>query len=252
MTTELKLAIAVAEEAGEVLRQSYAAGSEVFSEIGRDIKLAADVEAERVILARLRAATPHPVLSEEAGADAGLGPTGWQWVVDPLDGTYNFSRRLPVCCVSIGFCDGPKPVAGVIYDFLGRVTYAGQIGHGAWRNGEPMRVSGIGDLKRAMLCTGFPSGGDYGEDSLMGFVRQAQGYKKVRLLGSAALSLALVAAGVVEAYEEDNIQWWDVAAGLALVEAAGGAWLSQSGAGGWKRRVFAQNGRLPVPESFLG
>lgn len=247
MTTELQLARAAAIAAGELLRAEFLRGSTVHSDQGKDIKLEADLIAERLILSYLRDSSEFPILSEEAGADASFTAAGHRWVVDPLDGTFNFSRRLPLCCVSIGLCDGDRPVLGVIHDFMGGVTYEGVVGLGAWRNGEPMRVSSVVSPAKAALCTGFPVGRRFAQDSLLGFVRQAQTYKKVRLLGSAALSLAQVASGVVEAYHEEDINFWDVAAGLALVAAAGGGFECRPGRSQWQRDVFASNGHLTRP-----
>jgi myo-inositol-1(or 4)-monophosphatase len=247
MNSELQLARSAALAAGDLLRAEFLRGSEVKSDLGKDIKLAADVQAEALILAQLRASSVHPILSEEAGADDAFAGAGLRWVVDPLDGTFNFSRRLPLCCVSIGLCDGDRPVLGVIHDFMAGVTYEGADGLGAWRNGEPMRVSPVADAGKAALCTGFPAGREFGRDSLLGFVRQAQTSKKVRLLGSAALSLAQVAAGVVEIYHEDDINFWDVAAGLALVMAAGGSHECLPGSSRWQREVFASNGHFSRP-----
>jgi len=241
---DLQLAREAAVQAGEVLLQDYRSGSEVRADIGKDIKLAADTRAEAIILSALRKSSPYPILSEEAGADEAVAEGGPCWVVDPLDGTFNFSRRLPLCCVSIGLCDGERPVLGVVHDFIAGVTYEGAPGLGAWRNGEPMHVSTVADAAKAALCTGFPVGREFGRDSLLGFVRQAQTYKKVRLLGSAALSLAQVASGVVEIYHEDDINFWDVAAGLALVVAAGGSHECRPGSSRWQREVFASNGRF--------
>jgi myo-inositol-1(or 4)-monophosphatase len=250
VTPELDAARNAAHKAGSLLRRVFQSGSTVMAETARDIKLAADVEAEGLLLESLRANHPLPVLSEEAGEDAGFDQSARRWVVDPLDGTFNFSRGLPLCCVSVGLCEGETPVAGVIYDFMDDVTYEGHVGVGARRNGAPIRVSATADRAKAVLCTGFPSGGDYGRDSLYGFVRQAQSYKKVRLFGSAALSIAQVAAGVVDAYHEDGIQWWDVAGGLAIVTAAGGRWLSRPGKTRWQREIFAGNATLPDPPDW--
>jgi myo-inositol-1(or 4)-monophosphatase len=247
MTTELQLARTAALAAGELLKAEFLRGSTVHSDLGKDIKLEADVLAERLILGQLRAGSALPILSEEAGPDTHFATAGRRWVVDPLDGTFNFSRHLPLCCVSIGLCDGDRPVLGVIHDFMAGVTYEGVVGLGAWRNGQPMRVSAVVSPTKAALCTGFPVGREFGRDSLLGFVRQAQTYKKVRLLGSAALSLAHVAAGVVEVYHEDDINFWDVAAGLALVSAAGGRFDCRPGSSQWQREVFASNGHFARP-----
>lgn len=247
---ELELACRAAKAAGEILRSEFALGSRVTLETSKDIKLAADVLAENASLACLRNESSHPILSEEAGEDAGFEGAGLRWIVDPLDGTFNFSRRIPLCCVSVGLWNGSQPVLGVIYDFSADVIYRGIVGVGAWRNDEPMSVSAVSAANKAAIATGFPAGGDFGRDSIMGFVRQVQHYKKVRMIGSAALALAFVAAGHVDAYQEDEINLWDIAAGLALVSAAGGRFAMRPGTGRWRFEVFATNASLPLPGSL--
>jgi myo-inositol-1(or 4)-monophosphatase len=246
----LELACRAAKAAGAVLRESFQQGSEVKLETSKDIKLAADVQAECVCLEILRSGSDYPILSEEAGEDAAFESAGLRWIVDPLDGTFNFSRRLPLCCVSVGLWNGSQPVLGVIYDFSADVLYRGIVGVGAWRNEEPMSVSLVIAPGKAAIATGFPAGGDFGRDSIEGFVRQVQHYKKVRMIGSAALALAFVAAGHVDAYQEDDINLWDIAAGLALVSAAGGRFAMRPGTGRWQFEVFATNAGLPLPETF--
>jgi myo-inositol-1(or 4)-monophosphatase len=167
--------------------------------------------------------------------------------VDPLDGTFNFSRGIPLWCVSIGLWIGDRPVLGVIHEPIPGNTYTGIVGRGAWRNGLPIQVSRIAQSARAALATGFPAGRNFSTESLAGFVQQAAEYKKVRLLGSAAVSLTLVAAGLLEAYQEEDIQYWDVAGGLALVEAAGGRFRMRAGSSRWQRHVLADNSLLPFP-----
>lgn len=234
------------------MRAEFARGSAVKQETAKDIKLAADVLAEEASLACLRSGSNYPILSEEAGEDAAFEGAGLRWIVDPLDGTFNFSRRLPLCCVSVGLWNGSKPVLGVIYDFSADVYYRGIVGVGAWRNEEPMSVSSITSPAKSAIATGFPAGGDFGRDSILGFVHQVQHYKKVRMIGSAALALAFVAAGYVDAYQEDNVNLWDIAAGLALVSAAGGRFAMRPGTGRWQFEVFAANPALPLPETFAG
>lgn len=238
---ELELASAAALAAGRILQDEFARGTVINSAGGKDIKTQADVLAEAEILTRLRAATDWPILSEEAGADPNFSTLGRYWVIDPLDGTFNFTRRIPLCCVSIGLWENGEPLLGVIHDFLAGRTYQGVVGVGAWDNGQPMNVSAEQSKAASALATGFPSGRSYQNESLLGFVQQVQAYKKLRLLGSAALSLAWVAAGKVEAYHEEDIYFWDVAAGLALVKAAGGTYQAKPGNGAWKWNVLAAN-----------
>ncbi len=191
------------------------------SEIGRDIKLQADQDAEAIILKAL-SASGYPVLAEESGEHGLVDGDTPYWIVDPLDGTMNFNRGFPECCVSIALFRGEDPLLGVIYDFNRDECFRGIVGEGAWLNDTPMTVSGIAERNQAVLCTGFPTHRSFDEDSIEEFVRSAQDFKKVRMLGSAALMVAYVACGRADAYLEESIMLWDVAAGLALVQAAGG------------------------------
>jgi myo-inositol-1(or 4)-monophosphatase len=240
---ELALARRTAREAGALLRELARGPVAVLSAEAKDIKLAADREAEALIVAALEAGSPCPILGEESG-EHGAVRRGPCWVVDPLDGTLNYSRGLALCCVSLALVEGERPLLGVVYDFNREETFSAIVGEGAWLGDEPMRVSERvserGDASQAILATGFPSHRTFDDAALMGFVRQVQRFKKVRLLGSAALSLAAVACGRVDAYAEDDIMLWDVAAGLALVEAAGGyVSLEPSARLEWGRRVRA-------------
>jgi myo-inositol-1(or 4)-monophosphatase len=238
-TAERELAESAARAAGDCLRNLAQRPREVLSAENKDIKLAADREAEALIVAALQRDSPHPILGEESGEHGRLrdGPF---WVVDPLDGTLNFSRGLPFCCVSLALVECERPLVGVVYDFHRDELYSASAGEPARLNGVPIAVSGRADSAQAILATGFPSHRDFGDAALLDFVRQVQRFKKVRLLGSAALSLAAVACGRVDAYAEDDIMLWDVAAGLALVEAAGGhISLEPSTRLQWGRRVRA-------------
>jgi len=217
---ELELAKTASMKASTRLARLLTGQKAVLSDAGRDIKLQADRDSEAVILEVL-AQSEYPVLAEESGEHGAVGDTPY-WVVDPLDGTLNFSRGLPLSCVSIALCRGSDPLLGVIRDFNREECYAGVVGEGAWLNDAPVTVSDVKACSKAILATGFPVNRDFGSASLMEFVAQVKRFKKVRLFGSAALSLAFVACGRVDAYAEDNIMFWDVAAGLALVKASGG------------------------------
>jgi myo-inositol-1(or 4)-monophosphatase len=242
-SSDLSVAAGAAEEAGRFLLTAFREGSHVKEAVGRDIKLAADIEAEQRILSILRAHSPYPVLSEEAGADGNLLAEGCHWVVDPLDGTFNFSRGIPICCVSIGLMSGGRPVLGVVYDFVTGVLYEGAKGQGCRANGRPIVVSSTQTMGQAVICTGFPLRADYSTQGLLAVARLAERFKKVRMLGSAAMSLAMVARGSADAYVERGISLWDVAGGLALVEAAGGLIDLQPAGGDGRFDVVATNGR---------
>lgn len=220
-TELLELATSAALEAGNHLAARANSGQAVLADPGRDIKLAADRQAEALIVNRLRG-SGYPILAEEGGEYEPHSADALRWVVDPLDGTMNFSREIPICCTAIALMKGIEPVLGVVHDFSREETFTGIAAGGAWRNGIPMQVSGITSPGRAILATGLPAYREYTADSLLPVVERFQSFRKVRMLGSAALMLAYVAAGRVDAYEEQDIMLWDIAAGMALVQGAGG------------------------------
>lgn len=220
-STELALAESAALAAGAQLRAHMQSAQTVLCQEGRDIKLQADRDAEAIILDML-SSSGHAVLAEESGEHGCLEGEVLNWIVDPLDGTFNYSREIPVCAVSIGLCRGRTPLVGVIYDFNRDEMFSGIVGEGAWLNGKPMRVSPITETAQAVLCTGVPTRTDFSEGALLEYLHRIKSFKKVRLIGSAAVMLAYVACGRADAYLENEIMWWDVAGGLAIVQAAGG------------------------------
>ncbi len=218
---ELDLAVRAAAEAASFLQEGITKDKLVLSEIGRDIKLQADRDAEARIL-QILGESDYPILAEESGEQGDLTDTSPFWVVDPLDGTMNYKHGLPLCCVSIALSHTNDPILGVINDFNRNECLRGVVGEGAWMDEEPIHVSGTSDPAKAILATGFPTQGDFGDAAIEQFVELAQRFKKVRMLGTAALMMAYVACGRVDAYAEDHIMLWDIAAGVALIRAAGG------------------------------
>lgn len=241
----LNLAADAAHGAARLLQEQHATDAGVLSRAGRDLKTQADLNAEALILERL-AKTGIPVQAEESGG--ALATTGLCWVVDPLDGTVNFSRGFPMFGVSIALIRDGQPWLGVIQDGAGGDLYTGEVGVGAWKNDAPMRVGETRDPAQAVLATGFPTGRDFSPAALAAFIGRVRGFKKIRMIGSAALSLAHVAAGVFDAYYEEDIYWWDVAAGCALVRAAGGTVRLQPVPGTARVHCFA--GAPGLAESF--
>lgn len=221
----LALARDVACEVGKHLRENQESLSATQAEIGRDIKAVGDKEAETRIIARLHDESPFPVFSEEAGwvqnrpADSGEA----YWIVDPLDGTYNYTRGIPIATVSIALVRDLDPLAGVVFDFHRDEMFSGAPEMGARVNETPMQVSDITDPSQASLNTGLPVRADFTPEAMAAFGAELGRWRKVRMLGSAALSLAYVAAGRADLYREDQIMFWDVAAGIALVRATGGS-----------------------------
>lgn len=219
----LDLAITIVLNAAKTFEQDREIHRRVEQDFSRDVKIRADRELETFIAKRLLEETIYPVLSEEGGY---LGVercnSDCHWIVDPLDGSLNFSRGIPINCISIAFWEGMVSKLGVVYDFNRGELFSGVVGEGAWLNGKPIKVSAINEKSKAVLFTGFPVNTVFSTDSLLAFVEHIKAYKKIRLLGSAALSLAYVACGRGDAYMENDIMIWDVAAGIALVKAAGG------------------------------
>ena len=218
---ELALAERAARAAGDFLKDRFAA-ARIVGDSRRDVKLSEDSEAEAIITGIL-AESGLPVLAEEGGGERDIFEVEAGWIVDPLDGSFNFNRGFDRCVVAIGLIEKGQPTAGVICDFLRGDLLSGRVGQGARRNGEPISVSAVTEAKDAAVVTGLPANRDFSGQSMADFSRRLARYKKVRMLGSAASSLMLVASGVFDLYEEEDIMIWDVAAGAALVKAAGGA-----------------------------
>jgi len=215
----LSLAVNVAVSSGKILAEEKK--SKIIFETGHDIKLQADKDSEQRIFEILKS-TGLNILSEEAGYIEQNSNNLFCWIVDPLDGSLNYVRQIPLSCISIALWDGDKPLFGVVYDYVHDSLYKGIVGEYATLNDIPIRVSEIKSQNKAIIATGFPVYSSFDDITLINFVRTLQNYKKIRLFGTAAFSMMMLAKGSVEAYQENNIAWWDVAAGIAIVLAAGG------------------------------
>lgn len=240
---DLDLALKAAKAAGEALAGRGDDFQGVDSEIGRDIKLKADKAAEAIILDILQTGSDHVILAEEGGWQG--APSDTAWVVDPLDGSSNYIREIPLCAVSIGLIENGKPTVGVIYNFNSGDIYAGALGEGAELNGATMRVSEIAETNRATLMTGIPHSKDLTEADFLAMAKEHQRWKKVRMIGSAALAAAYVAAGKADRYAESAMMW-DIAAGSALIEAAGGRVQIEMGPLDKPMKIMGDNGLLPI------
>lgn len=209
-----------ARSAGELLRSLTPDGMSIISNSDHDLKSEADLRANETIISIL-GETNLPILSEESAQAGELETDGPSWIIDPLDGTVNFLRGSPLNCVSIALWANGGPIYGCIYDFFSDLLFQGGIETPATCNHSAIRCSDTQQAKDALLATGFPNQRNYGSDALLEFCACVQNFKKVRLLGSAALSLAWVSRGWVDAYKEEDIYLWDIAAGLAIAQAAG-------------------------------
>ena len=216
---ELNIAKEAALKAGNFLKRRE--GIHVDAAEGKDIKLSSDKRSEEIIINILKT-TGIPILSEECG-QLGGDPDEFLWIIDPLDGTANYWKGVgELACVSVALWRKNEPALGVVYRFEADELYYGAVGEGAFLNGRPIKTSSVSHTGDAVLATGFPVKGDYGTESLSAFVKQAQDFKKVRMLGAAAIMGAFVAAGKFDAYMEDGIMLWDIAGASAIVLAAGG------------------------------
>ena len=221
---EISTALATAEQAGVVLRNSFGRENKIKHASRRDIKIEEDILSEKIIIDQLTR-FQYPIISEEIGNIGDIVSGLPTWIVDPLDGTHNFMRNIPICAISIALWMDKKPLFGVVYNFLANEIFVGISEIGAWRNGHQIEVSVIDTLSDASIATGFPVNTDFSSDSIGKVINHVRRFKKIRMLGSAAMSLAYVASGRVDIYQEEHIMIWDIAGGLALVEAAGGAYI---------------------------
>jgi len=221
----LNFAIQTAREAGRVLSEKFGRAIRVTNKGDIDLVTEADIASERLIVERIRSYHPrHAILTEESGDVISLGDAGseYKWIIDPLDGTTNYAHGYPCFCVSIALEHEGRVILGVVYDPTRDELFAAERGEGATLNGRSLRVSETEELNGALLCTGFPydvrDRGDFARH-FRNFIMRAQ---SVRRDGAAALDLAYVAAGRFDAFYEEGLRPWDVAAGVLLVEEAGG------------------------------
>jgi len=247
-------AAAIAREAGARLREFLAQGVKTEYKGDVDLVTVADRTVEKLIRERLGQAFPeHGIFGEEGTRERMDGE--FRWYVDPLDGTTNFAHGFPQFCVSMGLerrAAGMAPerdgtlVAGVIYDPMRDELFTAERGQGAQLNGRSMRVSKIPDLAEALLSTGFPSRKRHASPNVHFYQEFTLRSHGVRRAGSAALDLAYVACGRLEAFWEFNLNPWDTAAGILLVEEAGGLVTDFSGNAFRldSREILASNGRI--------
>ena len=219
----LNFAVQVARDAGGLLMQRL--GSARVSHKGDiDLVTEADLAAEELIIERIRTHFPqHKILAEESGeAWSSGGPSGWKWIIDPLDGTTNYAHSYPCFAVSIAAEHEGTLQVGVVYDPSRDEMFAAARGEGATLNGRAIHVSSVAELSRAMLCTGFPYNVRERPDFAREFANFTMCAQAVRRDGSAAIDLAYVACGRFDGFWEDGLNPWDMAAGILLIEEAGG------------------------------
>ena len=218
---EIQTAKDAAKAAGKLLDVNKKDLNQSIYSSDTDIKLKADVEAENLIKSILTKRSDFPILAEESGkSENKLEKTFW--VVDPLDGTANYTRDIPLCCVSIALMHKMEPVIGVVYDFNNNNLYEGSFNGEAKLNESIIKVSDVSQPKEGILVTGLPNNTDYSDSALLKMVKDFQEWRKVRMIGSAAIASCYVASAKADVYKEFGTYLWDVAAGAAIVNAAGG------------------------------
>jgi len=227
----LDVAIDLARQAGELLRQGHQNGAGPIASKGSAVDLVTqfDLASERLITDGLRGRFPdHAIFGEETGET--LPAAGPVWVVDPLDGTTNFAHGYPLFSVTLALLVDGQPELGVTYDPLRDDLFWAQRGQGAWRDERRLHVSTTTEPGASLLATGFAydraSNADNNLAEFSHFVPRTRG---VRRGGSAALDMAWVAAGWLDGYWERGIHVWDLAAGVLLIREAGGVVTDYSG-----------------------
>ncbi len=222
LENELALAKKAAKQSGTLLQDNKEILNQRINTNSKDTKLRADIESEELIKSIISKESSYPILCEESGKSTeDLGDIFW--VIDPLDGTANYNRGIPFCCVSIGLVKNMQPLIGVIYDFNNKHMYSGNtVSNLSKMNELPINVSNKHNKEDGVLISGLPHGTDYSDKSLENMIKNMQDWQKIRMIGSAAIAACYVASGKAERYQENGTYLWDIIAGAAIVISAGG------------------------------
>jgi myo-inositol-1(or 4)-monophosphatase len=257
LTNFLDTAVAIAREAGDLLREGWGNANQISYKGEVDLVTEYDTRAEALIIAALRRAFPdHTLQAEEQGTlNTATGDKNpYLWLIDPLDGTTNFAHGFPVFAVSLALLhQNPerslpgRPLIGVIYDPTRDECFAAARGQGAALNGQVIHPSDTPTLDTALLATGFAydrrTRADNNTGHFINFIRRCQG---VRRAGAAALDMAYVACGRLDGFWELRLHPWDVAAGVLLVQEAGGRISDFTGGSDYSSgdQIVASNGHI--------
>lgn len=228
----LNIAIEAAKEAGKFLKFNLGKVKEIERKVGQETNLVTEIDrqSEQLIIGIIKRHFPqHDFLAEESGlrlAESGAKgekKSEYRWIIDPLDGTVNYIHHFPCFAVSIGLEKSGEIILGVVYDPSLDELFTAEKGRGTFVNGKRLSVSKADFLIRSLLVTGFPynikDNPDHAIEHFINFLKEAQA---VRRMGSAAIDLAYVAAGRIDGFWEVSLNPWDTAAGILLVQEAGG------------------------------
>ena len=242
----LDLAIAAARAAGTLLRAHFGTALNVNALEAHDIKLELDVQSQELITGMVLEQFPDHAIYGEEGI-AGNQSSPFHWIIDPIDGTVNFFYGIPHFCISIALREGATLILGVIYDPIRDELWQVRKGEPALLNGKLCAVSTRATIPEAILSVGFSKTKTTIDSGLPLFQDMVYRARKCRLMGSAALDMAYVASGRLDAYIEQSVSLWDIAAGILLVESAGGSVkLETRPDHPDKFSVVATNGLLPL------
>lgn len=253
----LACAVEAARATGAVMRANLHAKKRVHVSARHDIKLELDLRCQKLIERTLRRRFPNvPILGEEG--DLGNAQSRWRWVVDPIDGTVNFTFGIPHACVSIalqvamsaregrrrGGWSGHRSVVGVVYDPFCDELWTAVAGEPSRMNGRVIHVSDRRTLIESIVSIGFTNERANLLRMLPSFNALVHRVLKLRIMGAAALGLVYVASGRMDAYVEHGLNLWDIAAGGLIIEGAGGQFFHEPIPGQRKFSVVATNGHL--------
>ena len=221
MSEFLEVAVGIAREAGAILREGFAHPKKITYKGEVDLVTESDRRSEELVVARLKRHFPdHGIVAEEGSGAAAR--TKYCWHVDPLDGTTNFAHGYPCFAVSIGLVEDAKPIVGVVFNPVADEMFTAVRGKGAFLNDKRIHVSRVEKLAQSLVATGFPTHLRKKSSNMEYYWQFTLRTHGVRRDGSASLDLCAVACGRFEAYWEFGLSSWDTAAGVLLVEEAGG------------------------------
>ncbi len=253
LSQRMKVAEAAAKRAGAFLREKFEEDYHLVDErLAHDIKLRLDKESQAMIAADLLSAYPHDSFLGEEG-DCGETDSQAQWIVDPIDGTVNFFYGIPIFCVSIALRVNSQLVLGCVYDPMQNECFQAIVGGPATRNGKVIHASPRTEMSKAVVFVGHGRHDKSGAKGIAKFAHISAQVCKMRILGSAALSLCYIACGRMDAYIEHTLSLWDFAAAQVILEAAGGSIdYTPRVEDGVKGQIIAWNGLLPIHAALEG
>ena len=249
----LETATEAARQAGAFIKENFGSDLTVNEMKRHDIKLEMDVRSQDLITQLILTRHPdHLILGEEGNANIG-GDGDVEWIIDPIDGTVNYFFSIPHFCVSISARrrGTDELLVGVIYDPMQDELWQVAESVPAMLNGKPIKVSRRAAMNEAVVTVGFSKTKESLDAGFQRYQKIAYEVRKTRMLGSAALAMAYIACGRLDAYVEEQISLWDIAAGQMLIESAGGKVILRPGKGKEGTMfICAWNGQIPI-EDYL-